>query len=411
MAHHPRHDDDRAPTSATATSARLGLGFSSVAHSFSHLFTLLYATVVLSIEKDWGLGYDTLAFASVPLFLMFGLGAVPAGWLGDRWSAPGMIAVFFLGLGASSILTGLAQGLTGLTVGLTLIGLFASIYHPVGIAWLVRVATNRGRALGINGIFGSLGTAAAAVVAGYLADRFGWRAAFIVPGIVSLLVGLWFAVLIRLGRIADPAHDVAPGAPPSRGDVRRAFWVLSVTMLMSGLIFQATSVGLPKLFEERAGGLVDGTFGIGLLVSVVYLVSALTQYVGGELADRFPPRAVYLMAQLVQIPFILIAVSLSGSALVGVAVLMVSGNVVGQPAENSLLARYTPPAWRGRAFGAKFVLTLGVSSLGVSLVPLIHRLTGSLDGLLVALALFAGIGAAFCLLLPVEGRAAAAPAE
>ncbi|MCW0181424.1 MAG: MFS transporter [Zavarzinia sp.] len=396
---------------ATPTSARLGLGFSSVAHSFSHLFTLLYATVVLSIEKDWGLGYDVLAFASIPLFLMFGLGAVPAGWLGDRWSAPGMIAVFFLGLGASSILTGLAQGLTGITVGLTLIGLFASIYHPVGIAWLVRVSTNRGRALGINGIFGSLGTAAAAVLAGFLADRFGWRSAFIVPGIVSLIVGVWFSVLIRMGRIVDPPHDLAPSAPPSRGDVRRAFWVLSVTMLMSGLIFQATSVGLPKLFEERAGGLVDSTFGIGLLVSVVYLVSALTQYIGGELADRFSPRVVYLSAQLVQIPFILLAVSLSGSALVSVAVLMVSGNVVGQPAENSLLARYTPPAWRGRAFGAKFVLTLGVSSLGVSLVPLIHRMTGSLDGLLVALALFAGISAAFCLLLPVEGRAVASPAE
>lgn len=400
-----------APATARPDGASLGLAFSSVAHSFSHLFTLLYATVILSIEKEWGIGYDQLAFASIPLFIMFGAGAIPAGWLGDRWSAPGMIAVFFVGLGAASILTGLAQGVGGIVVGLALIGTFASIYHPVGIAWLVRVATNRGRALGINGIFGSLGTAAAAVLAGFLADRFGWRSAFIVPGAVSVVIGLWFAVLIRMGRIGDSAHDVAPTAAPSRSDVRRAFWVLSVTMLMSGLIFQATSVGLPKLFEERAGNLLDGTFGIGLLVSMVYLVSAFTQYIGGILADRHSPRVVYLIGQLVQIPFILIAVSLSGSALVGMAMLMVAGNVVGQPAENALLARYTPPAWRGRAFGAKFVLTLGVSSLGVSLVPLIHRLTGSLDGLLVALALFAGISAAFCLLLPGERQTVAVPAE
>lgn len=397
----------------SAPSAQLGLAFSSVAHSFSHLFTLLYATVVLSVEKDWGIPYDQLAWASIPLFVMFGAGAIPAGWLGDRWSAPGMIAVFFIGLGAASIATGFADDLTGLTIGLTLIGLFASIYHPVGIAWLVRNAANRGRALGINGIFGSLGTAAAAVVAGFLADRYGWRAAFFVPGGLSILVGLVFVALIRAGKVVDLPHDAAPTPAPSRGEVRRAFWVLSVTMLMTGLIFQSTSVGLPKLFEDRAGGLVDSTFGIGLLVSAVYLVSALTQYLGGELADRYPPRTVYLGAQLLQIPVILLAVFLSGSALVGVAAIMVSFNVVGQPAENSLLARYTPPAWRGRAFGAKFVLTLGVSSLGVSLVPIIHRLTGSLDGLLVVLAGFAAVAALFCLMLPGDrpAQGAAAPAE
>jgi len=400
-------------TPSAAPSARLGLAFSSVAHSFSHLFTLLYATVVLSVEKEWGLPFDELAWASIPLFVMFGAGAIPAGWLGDRWSAPGMIAVFFIGLGAASIATGFATNLTGITVGLTLIGLFASIYHPVGIAWLVRNAANRGRALGINGIFGSLGTAAAAVVAGFLADRYGWQAAFIVPGAVSILVGMVFILLMRTGRIFDLPHDLAPTPPPSKGDVRRAFWVLSVTMLMAGLIFQSTSVGLPKLFEDRAGGLVDSTFGIGLLVSAVYLVSALTQYLGGELADRYPARTVYLAAQLLQVPVILLAVFLSGSALVGVAAVMVSFNVVGQPAENSLLARYTPPAWRGRAFGAKFVLTLGVSSLGVSLVPIIHRLTGSLDGLLAVLAVFAAIAALFCLMLPAERavQEAVAPAE
>ncbi|MDD3444244.1 MAG: MFS transporter [Zavarzinia sp.] len=399
--------------SATPRSATLGLGFSSVAHSFSHLFTLLYATVVLAVEKDWGLPYDTLAWASIPLFVMFGAGAIPAGWLGDRWSAPGMIAVFFIGLGVAAIATGFATDLTEITLGLAAIGLFASIYHPVGIAWLVRNAANRGRALGINGIFGSLGTAAAAVVAGFLADRWGWRAAFMVPGTVSIAVGLGFIWLMSRGRIYDVAHDVAPSAEPGRGEVKRVFWVLSVTMLMTGLIFQSTSVGLPKIFEERAGGLVDSTFGIGLLVSAVYLVSALSQYLGGELADRFPPRMIYLASQLLQIPVILLAVFLSGSALVGVAAVMISFNVGGQPAENTLLARYTPAKWRGRAFGAKFVLTLGVSSLGVSLVPVIHRLTGSLDGLLVVLAGFAGIAALFCLMLPGDRpvKAAVAPAE
>src|SRR5690606_10937580 len=120
----------------------LTLSFSSIAHSFSHLFTLLFATVVLVLEHEWGMGYDTLFALSIPMSVLFGAAALPAGWLGDRWSASGMMALFFLGVGLCSILTGLAD--TPLTICLALagIGLFAAIYHPVGIPWLVRNAAN-----------------------------------------------------------------------------------------------------------------------------------------------------------------------------------------------------------------------------------------------------------------------------
>ncbi len=399
-------------STAAPSGNALGMAFGSVAHLYTHLFTLLFATASLAIQRDWQVDYSVLAAANVPMFVLFGGGALPAGWLGDRWSAPGMIAIFFIGIGGAAIFTGFAPNLLWLTVGLALIGLFASIYHPVGIAWLVRNARNRGRALGINGIFGSLGTAGAALAAGYLAERYGWRAAFWVPGAVSLATGLVFVTLLLAGRVADAEHDVSPDPAPSRQDARRTFWVLFVTMLMTGLVYQATAIGLPKIFEERAGGLIQGSFGVGILVSIVYTVSAFTQYIGGELVDRYAPRTVYLVVQVLQIPAIVGAIYVGGPALVAMAMVMVSFAVVGQPAENTLLARYTPAKWRGRAFGAKFVVTLGVSSLGVALVPAIHYLTGSLDGLLVALALFCTIAALACLALPVDRkpRAAVRPA-
>ncbi|MCW5730223.1 MAG: MFS transporter [Alphaproteobacteria bacterium] len=386
----------------------LTTGFAGVAHSFSHLFTLLYATVVLVLEREWGLSYGELIALSLPGMVMFGLGALPAGWLGDRWSASGMIAVFYFGVGLSSIATGLATGPLSIAIGLALIGTFASIYHPVGIPWLVRHALNRGRALGINGVFGSAGTAAAGIVAGTLAAWLGWRAAFILPGVVSLLIGLGFLWAMRGGFIVEGGQDAAPEPAPARADIKRTFIVLSFTMLLTGLIYQCTAFALPKLFDERLSGIGLDVAAIGGLVTLCYTVSALSQVAGGELADRFSLKGVYIWAQLLQIPVIAFAFTLYSPALVGAAALMISLNLAGQPAENALLARYTPPAWRGRAFGAKFVLALGIGSLGPVIIALLYEVTGALDVLFAALLLFAAGTAIVALWLPGRREAAIA---
>jgi FSR family fosmidomycin resistance protein-like MFS transporter len=398
------------------SSGFLTLVFSSLAHTYSHLFTLLYATVVLVLEREWGMGYDTLFALSIPMSVLFGAAALPAGWMGDKWSASGMMALFFLGVGLCSIATGMADTPLTICLGLAGIGLFAAIYHPVGIPWLVRNAVNRGRALGINGVFGSIGTAAAALVAGFLAQLYGWRAAFILPGAVCLITGATFLWARQTDRLLDRGEDAVPTPPPGKSDIWRVFWVMSATMLCTGLIFQATAFALPKIFDTRLSDWFnDSMLGIGGMVTIVYTASALSQLVGGELADRYALRSVYAAVQWLQIPVILGAMMLIHPALVPVAALMVSLNVAGQAAENSLLAKYTPPQWRGRAFGGKFVLTLGVSSLGVAVIPVIYRMTGTLDVLFILLAVAAAGAGIFALLLPrdraAEPQAVAQAAE
>ncbi len=389
---------ESAPASDWAT-----LAISSVAHSYSHLFILLYATVVLVLEGSFGgMTYADLQWLSLPGFVLYGVAALPAGLLGDRWSATGMMAVFFIGVGLSSILTGLASGPVGLLIGLAAIGLFSSIYHPVGIAWLVKHAVNRGRALGINGVFGNLGTGAAAILAGALADTFGWRVAFIVPGTIALITGLVFLWAVRKGWVVEMEADAKtiPAAPAA--DVRRVFFAMAVTVICVGLIFQTTSVGLPKIFSDRLGGAGATAMGAGILVSIVYFIAAGSQIIGGELADRYPLKRVYFVSQLVQVPIVLIAFYTFNIGLVGLAILMVGLNVGGQPAENALLARYTPLAWRGRIYGLKFVATLGVATLGVALIPAIWDWTGSLDALLLFIAAFALASTVAAALLPTD---------
>ncbi|MBL6951045.1 MAG: MFS transporter [Alphaproteobacteria bacterium] len=391
-----------APPMAAPT-ARVALGFASAAHTYSHMFVLFFATVVLVLERVWELPYAELFALSIPGAVMYGLAALPAGWLADRWSAAGMIAIFFIGTGVASILTGLARGPWELAAGLTAIGTFSAIYHPVGVPWLIKHSRNHGRALGINGVFGSAGTAIAAIVAGGLADLWGWRAAFMVPGLICLATGAAFVVALRMGLIIEGEGEASPAPPADAGDRRRAFAMLAITVVCSGLIYQVTAYALPKVFAERLIDFVgDSIWGIGGIVSLCYLVSSASQILGGELADRMSRKTVYVASQFLQVPTYALAFAIIGPALIPVAAVMISLNLMAQPAENALLARYTPLSWRGKVFGVKFLLTLGVSSIGLSLVPLIHAATGSLDGLFILLGVAAGLSFLAAAALPNE---------
>lgn len=395
-------------------SGRLSLVFSSVGHTFSHLLTLLYPTVVLVLQDVWQLPYGELLALAIAGQVLFGVGALPSGWLGDRWSATGMIVVFFLGTGGAAVATGFADTPVQLALGLAAIGLFASIYHPVGIAWLVRTSVNRGKALGINGVFGSIGLGAAALVAGGLSDWLSWRAAFIVPGLVCVGFGAAMALCLLRGWLVDQKIDAKPAPTAGRSDMVRAFWVLSLTMLLGGLINQTCTVALPKLFDETLSGLVGGgTAGVGAMVSGVFVFTALAQLFGGALADRVPLKLVYIASFALQVPMLALVLSSGGFALYGSVVIAMVMQVGALPTENSLLARYTPEKWRATAFGAKFVLSLGVAAAGLPLVALVYEKMNSVVPLFGLLAVFAAIVAVAGLLLPrdqADNKLAAQPA-
>lgn len=377
--------------------------FSNVGHSYSHIFMLLYPTVVLALERELHMSYGELLALLTGGYVLFGVGALPAGWLGDRWSMVGMMLVFFLGLGSASIFTGLMSTPLGIATGLALIGLFASIYHPVGMAWLLRNTANPGKSLGANGIFGSLGIAAAGLIAGVLTDLISWRAAFIIPGAVAIASGVAMAVCVRAGSVVEHKSDLHPMPESSRDDRVRAFVVLSVTMLCAGIMFQAISSALPKVFAERAPEITGGTaLGAGVLVSVVFLLAAGAQVVGGHLADRYSARRVYVLDYAVMAPLWFVAAYLENVPLLLVVSAAVFLNTSAVPVENVLLTRFSPSKWRGTAFGAKFVLSLGVGAMAVPMVALIHELSGGFYWLFVALGVLAIVVVSAGLLLPKE---------
>ncbi len=383
--------------------AWIAMIFSNVGHSFSHLFTVLYATAVLYLPKVFDMAYGELLGLSSLGLVLFGVGALPAGWLGDRWSQIGMMVIFFVGIGAGAIVVGVANGPQELFIGLTLIGLFASIYHPVGIAWLVASAKKQGMTLGINGLFGNVGNAVAPVFVGVMIDFVTWRAAFIVPGILSIIAGLGLLIVWRMGLIRDVTRDRATIGAHDTDAFLRVFFVLTVTMACTGFVYAGLTNTMPKLLEMGLNKTLAASYTeIGIIVGIVSGLASFSSVVGGWLADRYSARSIYIVFWALQIPLLFTLVYLSDFVLMTAIVLVMCCMLAFTAAENMLVARYTPFRWRAVAYGAKFVLALGVGGVTVHLAGLLFDRHGDFALLYSLFGAAAILAVAAAVLLPMS---------
>lgn len=380
----------------------------NIGHLVDHLMMLIFPTVVIAIGRDLGRPYGELLPLALGGFIAFGAFSIPAGWLADRWSRRGMMVVFFIGIGAATALTGLASNDWQIALGLTLVGMFAAIYHPVGIAMLVAGQPAVGRLLGVNGVWGNMGLAFSALTAGALADLIHWRAAFIVPGVLSILLGLAFLRIDPPPASGARSQGAAAVRLP-RALLARVFAVLCVTVAAGGIVFNATLVSMPKVFDERLSALTDSTLGIGVLVCVVYMIAAVAQLVVGRLIDTWSLKGVFVPVAIMQVPLLAVAAYASDWAMLAVAVAMMFF-VFGQiPINDAMIARYTADEWRARAYSVRYLVSFGASATAVPLVAYLHTSTGDFQAMYGVLALI-GVATALAAIAFPGDRAVAQPA-
>jgi MFS family permease len=307
-------------------------------------------------------------------------------------------------MGVACVICSVADSPRGLLVGLSALGIFASIYHPVGIPWIVRSTRASGRALGINGVFGGLGVALSGAVAGLFIDLAGWRAAFAVPGIVSVLAGVALALCLRRGLLHDERAVPEEATREGRLGMLRGLVLLLFTMFSMGFVFHASQVAFPKVFDVRLGDrLGEGALGVGLVVSTVYTIGALMQLAGGYLADRYPLKGVYLGSLMLQAPVLTAVAVATGLPLLVSATLAVLLSTAALPSENLLLVRYSPRRHHGLAFGLKFVLAFGTGPLAIAFVSKVTEATGGFTQVFLALG---GLAVLACLIASALPRVA-----
>jgi len=363
--------------------------FLNLGHLLDHLVMLVFPTAVVALGREWGRPYSELLPLALGSFIAFGVFAIPAGWLADHWSRYRVMAVFFFGIGVALFATGFAQSPWQIAVGLTVTGAFAAIYHPVGIAMLVSSRDKMGRLLGWNGLWGNLGLAFAALLTGALVDAAGWRAAFWVPGIFCVLAGAGFLWLVRdPGRVKKGSRSI--GLHVDARMMTRIFAIMLIATACGGIIFNSTTISMPKVFDERLGELTQTNLGVGLLVAVVYTMAAFAQVVMGALIDRTELRRLMIGVALVQIPMLYLAANLQGWAMLVAALLMMLA-VFGQiPLNDAIVGKYFADEYRARVLGVRYVVSLGVAALAVPLIAALHRTEGGFSNVFLVLATLAG---------------------
>ncbi len=395
----------------------------NIGHFLDHMFTLIFATVAaLALSREWGLSYGDLLKYATPGFFAFGVFAYPAGWLADKWSREGMMVAFFVGIGVTAILTGLTQSPLQLGIGLFVIGMFAAIYHPVGLAIVVAKWKNTGMRIAVNGVWGNLGVASAALVTGYLIDNGGWRIAFIAPGIFSIAVGIAYAVLQRRELAAERAAPTTAAKPATAAlpiDYKRLLVRISVivflTTAISSIIFQSTTFALPKIFDERLQGIgttlaaglnalglpgrADVATVIGSLAFIVFAVASMAQLVVGSLLDRFGPRPVFMTVAAIQLLFFAAMPSVDNWAALAVALGFMLGAFGQIPINDYMIGRMARSEFRGAVYGARYVVSFVALAAALPLIAWVHGNWG-FDALFRILAATAAVIFLFVAMIP-----------
>lgn len=347
----------------------------NAAHFIDHYAMLIFAAAVIIMGPQMGMTYSELLPYATPAFIAFGAGSLVTGWLGDRWSRRHMMVIYFFGIGAAMISVGLVQTPLQLGMALLAVGLFASIYHPVGTAMLVSYADKLGSQVGINGLWGNFGVASSALVTGVVGQYLGWRWSFVLPGLVTIAIGVGFMASVR--------HEDRRGSKQAAAQVRiaknemwRVLLSLLVVVIAISTTFNAITVALPKLFAERLTDLTHSPALIGVIAAGVYVFGAATQYTIGKLVDRYSLKAVFLPMSVVLPPLLYLAATASNWALIAAAIGIVIGMFGQITINDAMVGKYTAEEWRSRAFAVRYFVGFTAAGASVGLVAWLYAQGG-----------------------------------
>ncbi len=384
--------------------AKLRLFYINFGHFTDHMLMLIFAKAAFSAGIDFGIGKD-LAYAEmipygIPSLILFGACAPLAAYFADKWNRSGMLTVFFFGIGFAAILTGFAQSLLQIGLGLALIGIFASIYHPVGIAMLIEGGGKVGWRLGMNGVWGNMGVAGAPLVTGFLLAQYDWRMAFIIPGSISIVTGICYLAFMRSNGVKSTTTDQNKkeqvGFSPGW---QRALVSLALVTAAGGFVFGGMTFLIPRLFDVRMQGVSADIAVTGTLAASIYAVAAFAQLVVGRAIDKRSIKPVLIFVACGQPVFLFLMAVHSDFSLYAVS-LLAMGFVFGQiPITDAVLSQYVPDQWRTKALSVKFLLNLVIGAAALITARYLLSAGTGFEPVMQALAISSCIvvGAAFLL--------------
>ncbi len=399
----------------TEAEKRRSIAFLNWAHAIDHFVLLIYPTVVIGLEIVYQRPYSELIALSSTAFIAFGLFSLPAGWLADRWSRRNMMAAFYFGCGVSMVAAAFAPNLFWLSVAMFGLGMFAAIYHPVGMAMLIEASGAKGRTLAFNGVCGNLGVSLAAGVSAALATWFSWRAAFIAPAAICIVTGIVYLWMTPDDRHHAKTRQTKPAVSLTPKLAVMFFGLFLVIAITAGLVFNLLTIALPKIVDEGVARSVPLVL-VGSIATAVLVCGALAQLTVGRLVEKVQPHVIFAAVTALGFVGNLWATYATGFQLM-VALAVAIAAIYGQVTVNDMiLARYTADAWRGRVYAVRYFTLFISAGAAVGMISLLHK-SGGFSLVLgvnaaIALVMFLCTLALVWLIVSIESRQAAVqPAE
>lgn len=286
-----------------------------------------------------------------------------------------MMGLFYLGCGASLAAAALAPNLVMLAVALFALGVFAAIYHPVGMAMLIEASQARGRTLAFNGVCGNLGVSLAAGISALLAAWLGWRAAFLAPAALALATGVAYLWLTPDDRHHAKSRKSIPAVTLPPHAMAMMFGLFIGIALTAGTVFHLLTIALPKIVDERLAADVPLVL-VGGIATAVLICGAIAQLCVGRLSERFAPHTLFVAVTALGFLGNLWAAYADGITLMFALALAVAA-IYGQVTVNDMmLARYTADAWRGRIYAVRYFLLFISAGCAIAMISLLHERGG-----------------------------------
>lgn len=345
--------------------------FINAAHFSDHYVLLIFPTVVLGLETDLQRSYGELIVLATACFVAFGLFSLPWGWAGDHWSRRKLLVLFYFGCAGSLAAAAAAPDVYWLAAALLVLGIFAAIFHPVGITMLLAHTKDRGRDIALNGVFGNLGVAFAPGATALIAVGLGWRAAFAVPAVVCALIGAAYLAFTRESPV-KPADRARTAEVSLEFAIAVGIFVaFAVIALAGGVVFNVITVAIPKIIDERLAGAIPLAV-IGSVATVVLLVGGAAQLAVGRLVSVFPPHLLFVAIGLMQVAGVAWATVAEGPALLAALAVAIAAIYAQVTVADVVIARYTADAWRGRVYAVRYFLAFISSGAAIGLIALLH---------------------------------------
>jgi MFS transporter, FSR family, fosmidomycin resistance protein len=366
----------------------------SCAHALVHVFELALPSVEQMIGAEFHASKQQMGLLGTVWRVPFGIGAVLTGWLVDRFGSKPLLLIYLAGCVATAVMAGLADSFDVVFVSMLLMGCFASIYHPAGLALISHATTpeTRGAALGWHGIFGSVGIAAAPFMAGmiFTGGNVTWKQYYF---LLTIPAGVLFVVMAsRLketyrdrepdaGATAIDPEVVAteggpatamllPNSPKPRTATESPSWkryaVLVTAGALSGFIYAGFMHFLPR-YLDSSGLSVSGVSPEGLrnrLAALVLICGVAGQSIAGKLAK--PGRLEWLLVAIMfaNAPLLVWMAVAGGKWRVVATCSLALVHFMNQPVYNSLIAQYVPSHRRSLGYGFSNMAGFSLGGLG-----------------------------------------------